>query len=398
MRLPVAFDGASPFIQNVCDFGNADLVSFDAKIPDLFGVSMDTFLVDSWLDQRGNISAERWLSQVPDRVAELARQKRCIILFDMSGEGPPFMEDHFRAIHAALHNRQISPKTCVLLQQNRRLPADYHSWAQCVGAAPMNNLFYDFYPRRMAGLLARSDKDYQPNINLREKMFLCLNFTPRAHRASLVSWLITHNFSDLGFISFHTQNKLNQNSSEINISEHFPKSEKIDNGIRTLQKNAPLLLDLCNDQIENPDFSMVPDIYYDQSYFSIVTDSDVDHNVNRFTEKLIKPLAMYHPFILIGYPNTLKLIREFGFQTFAEIFDESYDSIENPSLRIESILKELRRIMSHDRKSLQMLYNKMEDTLIHNAGVARRILDQQYHLYKDEVILSEIMSYIEVHP
>jgi hypothetical protein len=45
------------------------------------------------------------------------------------------------------------------------------------------------------------------------------------------------------------------------------------------------------------------------------------------TEKIYKPLAFYHPFMVIGAPRILTELEELGFQTFENLFDQSYDTV-----------------------------------------------------------------------
>jgi hypothetical protein len=43
------------------------------------------------------------------------------------------------------------------------------------------------------------------------------------------------------------------------------------------------------------------------------------------TEKTYKPIAFYHPFVIMGQPGSLKSLQQSGFETFENLFDESYD-------------------------------------------------------------------------
>jgi len=45
------------------------------------------------------------------------------------------------------------------------------------------------------------------------------------------------------------------------------------------------------------------------------------------TEKTFKPLAFRHPFVVYGHAGTLARLHSLGFETFNNLFDESYDSI-----------------------------------------------------------------------
>ena len=83
--------------------------------------------------------------------------------------------------------------------------------------------------------------------------------------------------------------------------------------------------------------------WYDSTWFSMVVETSTDFNDGLFvTEKTCKPLAYYHPFMIFGQPGTLKQIRNWGFETFPELFDETYDDIENIDQRIERIVQSVK--------------------------------------------------------
>lgn len=55
-------------------------------------------------------------------------------------------------------------------------------------------------------------------------------------------------------------------------------------------------------------------------------------------EKSYKPLAAQHPFLMVSTPGNLAHLRSQGFETFPELFDESYDSIKNWQQRVQRII------------------------------------------------------------
>ena len=44
------------------------------------------------------------------------------------------------------------------------------------------------------------------------------------------------------------------------------------------------------------------------------------------TEKTYKPIAFRHPFVIMGQQGILKSLQDNGFETFENLFDESYDN------------------------------------------------------------------------
>ena len=93
-----------------------------------------------------------------------------------------------------------------------------------------------------------------------------------------------------------------------------------------------------------PDRIFEPE-WYNQTYFTVAVETAVnklqditkettgqrseDYPCELFvTEKTFKPIAFQHPFIVVGMAGTLKFLQNNGFETYENIFDETYDSIE----------------------------------------------------------------------
>lgn len=77
--------------------------------------------------------------------------------------------------------------------------------------------------------------------------------------------------------------------------------------------------------------------WYDQTDFSVVAETTVTDSVPFLTEKTFKPIGYWHPFLIVGVPGHLQAIRDLGFETFGNMFDESYDTVEDLSQRIKMI-------------------------------------------------------------
>lgn len=88
-------------------------------------------------------------------------------------------------------------------------------------------------------------------------------------------------------------------------------------------------------------YYMNPD-WYDHSCFSVVVESymrsqwwanDPNNYKTEVSEKTFKPMAFFHPFIVFGSYETLKYLHREGFETFDNLWDESYDRIVNDDER-----------------------------------------------------------------
>ena len=68
------------------------------------------------------------------------------------------------------------------------------------------------------------------------------------------------------------------------------------------------------------------------------------------TEKILRPLACGHPFIILNGAGALEKIREYGFETFQPYINESYDKEQNPTKRMDMVIHEMNRINKSSAK------------------------------------------------
>jgi hypothetical protein len=87
---------------------------------------------------------------------------------------------------------------------------------------------------------------------------------------------------------------------------------------------------------------------YTDTYFSLVTET-VYNNPNSFrTEKIAKPLAMGHPFIVAANPGYYRDLKNLGFRTFDHLIDESFDAIENHQDRMNKVAQVVQDVVQSD--------------------------------------------------
>jgi hypothetical protein len=67
---------------------------------------------------------------------------------------------------------------------------------------------------------------------------------------------------------------------------------------------------------------------------------------------------MQHPFILLGAPNSLDMLKKHGFLTYDNIFDESYDTVNDQEKRIQSVYEQVSNIKI--RKYDQETFNRIQ--------------------------------------
>lgn len=98
---------------------------------------------------------------------------------------------------------------------------------------------------------------------------------------------------------------------------------------------------------------------YIDTYFSLVTETICAESPYSFrTEKMAKPLAIGHPFIVVSNAGFYRDLHRLGFQTFGHLIDESFDSIDNSQDRVDRIVEIVTDLCQQDLASfLKECYN-----------------------------------------
>ena len=84
------------------------------------------------------------------------------------------------------------------------------------------------------------------------------------------------------------------------------------------------------------------------------------------TEKTFKAIALEMPFVLVAPANSLEYMRRYGFRTFSDIFDESYDAETNDILRVEKVTKLLKDLDNQSERERQSIHRACLPIVEHN--------------------------------
>jgi hypothetical protein len=84
------------------------------------------------------------------------------------------------------------------------------------------------------------------------------------------------------------------------------------------------------------------------------------------TEKTFKSIALEMPFILVAPAHSLEYLRSYGFQTFSNIIDESYDEEENDMVRVQRVGQLLEEINNLSEKEKQSIWKHCLPVATHN--------------------------------
>jgi hypothetical protein len=138
------------------------------------------------------------------------------------------------------------------------------------------------------------------------RKYICYNRLKKIHRERVVNWVKENGYLEDGYVSFPPDLTLDFTDFDDNWAYHKIYTD-----------------------------------HYDTSFFSIVNEANYGFQECFITEKTWKVLFNFHPLVIVGSPNSLKYLKERGFDIFEDIFDSSYDNIKDGEERIKKIFDTL---------------------------------------------------------
>ena len=102
-----------------------------------------------------------------------------------------------------------------------------------------------------------------------------------------------------------------------------------------------------------------------ESLLYLVTETVATGRRHHLTEKTFKPIAMGMPFVIVGTQGSLKYLRSYGFKTFGDLWDESYDDEPDDSKRIQKLAQVL-KLLDGLEEHRQDIFESAHEIVKHN--------------------------------
>lgn len=120
------------------------------------------------------------------------------------------------------------------------------------------------------------------------------------------------------------------------------------------------------------------------SLIYLVTETIATTKRHHLTEKTFKPICLQMPFVLVSTPGSLAYLRSYGFRTFGDIWDESYDNEQDDQLRIEKIARLLKSLDDMTVEQRQAIHQQTLEIVEHNynhfyGGAFEKILWEEFN-------------------
>ena len=120
--------------------------------------------------------------------------------------------------------------------------------------------------------------------------------------------------------------------------------------------------------------------FHNSTFVNVVSETLVSSSSVFITEKVHKPILTAQPFVVVSSPFYLKKLKELGFKTFDNFWDESYDLEEDFTKRFEKIVDTLEYISTWSLEKCNRTYNQMIPILKHNFNVYMDTTHYKEHL------------------
>lgn len=117
--------------------------------------------------------------------------------------------------------------------------------------------------------------------------------------------------------------------------------------------------------MNTPDDRFQADFLY-ESLIYVITESVGEYPYPFFSEKTWKGILTGRAFMMVNARHSLQKLQEFGFKTFSQWWDESYDSLPTVVDRVEAITKNLAMFQDYTPEQLNNLQREMLPVLQHN--------------------------------
>jgi hypothetical protein len=206
--------------------------------------------------------------------------------------------------------------------------------------------------------------------------------------------LISRGYDKISHLSFGGQNALPPAEDDITGLVNSAKNRFADmNGpvleddIDSLMSRGPIDLDVSfspatdSAKLATGTFDSL-NRFYQSTRISIVTETIFSNSLLEVcpTEKIFKPMAFRHVFLVAASPGTLFELRRLGYETFGKLFDESYDEVCDPKKRLNKIFGVIDKLSKDWADKGDKIFAPLQDILNHNRNNLvkssdRRIMD-----------------------
>lgn len=219
---------------------------------------------------------------------------------------------------------------------------------------------------------------------------LCMMGTHREHRLMLHKYLKANNLLD------HVQVSVNNPNAGLSLIGHPPPA--VSQNVCSLESVSlvysfpPMTVEHWDKPISNSELRKIADVsvpsqvvnpnipahghnFYQHYAVDIVTETNFHYPSQFVSEKTLRPLLLKTPFLIFGPANFLSYLHSRGFETFSDIWDESYDQITDPQERFVACCKLVNVVASWSIDDWVSIYQHIAERLDRNRNTLLQYIE-----------------------
>ena len=234
-----------------------------------------------------------------------------------------------------------------------------------------------FYNTVQPGLL---NEKLSPQIN-KSKYFDILLGCRRLHRDIVHQYILDNQMLDKVIMTYHRRWNV-----DLRETDHIFESE----GLEFLpESNYTHSVHQVRYHGHKMNLSqVVPFVVYNDSYYSVVAETNAVNEFNFYTEKVVKPILGRRLFVAIAGQGYLRRLRSVGFKTFSDVIDESYDLEPDHTARWGMAMDQVKFLTEQDPVEI---YAKIKHVVEHNQRV---MLETDWYQNLTKQLITVIAPYL----
>ena len=320
------------------------------------------------------------IDPIPQAVLSRIREKTAFLLITLPFES--WLQLYkLSKIHAYLKKLNLPASQVIYLTGCLNARQLYKEYCNSINDLPACVMEYNFSENLvMHSQLADKIKNYQYAAAPKKKTFLMFNRRWHPHRTLFFYNINKRKILKDFYVSFGKKDPDHQEQSYSEILKNhykdyftFENQEPLDLSLLAeIDSMLPVYLDtsdLVTSSLMFDEFDSTRRLYND-SFIHIISETyfytSTDNNILHLTEKTFKPIMYKQPFIMLGPPGMLKRLRQLGFKTFHDTWDESYDETLDHTERFYKILDLCENISKWSTLKKVLTMQKCKNIVEHN--------------------------------
>lgn len=336
---------------------------------------------------------------ISEKAKKLSLNKNFFIFIEHAGE-PYFDSDILKVIYDRCLDNNINPSNVIILNGSNSNKITVDDFIEKYQYKDIPKLISYNWVFPFKSLELRSNFGLEKNaqakestickINhislLKEKKALILTKRLRIHRLVLLSKLFKNELIEKTLYSLDMEMNffpnfidiLNDEPETIDMNIPSEDNDELICGYNMMVKKNKSTLDY-DDFFNVHGFGMETKELYEKTFFSIVSETEFSYYQQSLTEKSIKPIMHCHPFVIVGSPNSLKTLKEYGFKTFDRWWDESYDSEYDNYKRMGLVYGIIETLLNKSDDEWYLMLTDMRDILEYNQNLLLKFDSKYIH-------------------